>query len=43
MEVEEASRNRVKGIKKFSRHKLHMTGKILHIDADKDYLEKCLK
>ena len=43
IEVEEASRNRVKGIKKLSRHKLHMTGKILHIDADKDYLEKCLK
>lgn len=42
-ELEEASRNRIKGIKKLSRHKLHMTGKILHIDADKDYLDKCLK
>ena len=42
-EVEEESRFRIKGIKKLSRHKLHMTGKILHIDADKDYLDKCLK
>ena len=42
-EVEEASRVRIKGLKKLSRHKLHMTGKILHIDADKDYLDKCLK
>ena len=42
-EVEEASRVRIKGLKKLARHKLHMTGKILHIDADKDYLDKCLK
>lgn len=43
VEASEASKQRIKGIKKLSRHKLHMTGKILHIDADKDYLEKCLK
>ena len=42
-EIEEASRIRIKGIKKVPRAKLHMTGKILHIDADKDYLNKCLK
>ena len=42
-EVEEASKQRIKGIKKSSRYKLHMTGKILHIDADKEYLEKCIK
>ena len=41
-EVEEAAKLRIKGIKKSSRYKLHMTGKILHIDADKEYLEKCL-
>ena len=34
--------NRIKGIKKTTRTKLHMTGKILHIDSDKDYLDKCL-
>ena len=43
MEAIEVSRIRIKGIKKLSRYKLHMTGKILHIDADKDYLDKCLK
>ena len=43
IEATEESRFRIKGIKKLSRHKLHMTGKILHIDADKDYLDKCLK
>lgn len=43
IEVEEMANDRIKGIKKMSRHKLHMTGKILHIDADKDYLDKCLK
>lgn len=37
------STNRIKGIKIKSRSKLHMTGKILHIDADKEYLDKCLK
>ena len=42
-EVEEAAKLRIKGIKKSSRYKLHMTGKILHIDADKEYLEKCIK
>jgi spore coat assembly protein len=35
--------NKIKGIKNQPRAKLHMTGKILHIDADKDYLAKCLK
>ena len=38
----EVSLDRIKGIKRFSRYKMHMTGKILHIDSDKDYLEKCL-
>ncbi len=42
-EAIEQTNDRIKGIKKLSRYKLHMTGKILHIDADKDYLEKCLK
>lgn len=42
-EVDDSTRIRIKGIKKISRFKLHMTGKILHIDADKDYLDKCLK
>lgn len=42
-EDEENTNNRIKGVKKFSRGKMHMTGKILHVDADKDYLEKCLK
>jgi len=41
--VEESSLNRIKGITKLSRHKMHMTGKILHVDSDKNYLEKCLK
>lgn len=40
--VEEDTTTRIKSIKKLSRNKLHMTGKILHIDADKTYLEKCL-
>lgn len=35
--------NRIKGIKNKPRAKLHMTGKILHVDSDKDYLDKCLK
>ena len=35
--------DRIKFIKKMSSNKLHMNGKILHIDADKDYLDKCLK
>lgn len=39
----EQTANRIKGIKKTTRTKLHMTGKILHIDADKEYLDKCLK
>lgn len=43
LSVEESSNDRIKGIKKLSRYKMHMTGKILHIDADKVYLEKCLK
>ena len=43
IEAEILSNNRIKGIKKLSRYKMHMTGKILHIDADKTYLEKCLK
>ena len=43
IEAENLSNNRVKGIKKLSRNRMHMTGKILHIDADKTYLEKCLK
>ena len=38
----EVSLDRIKGVKRFSRYKMHMTGKILHIDSDKDYLEKCL-
>ena len=42
-EAIEMARIRIKGIKKIPRFKLHMTGKILHIDADKDYLDKCLK
>ena len=42
-EDEENTNNRINGVKKFSRGKMHMTGKILHVDADKDYLEKCLK
>lgn len=37
------SSQRIKDIKKLSRFRMHMTGKILHIDADKSYLEKCLK
>ena len=41
-EVENTSKDRIKGIKKLSRHKMHMTGKILHVDADKTYLDKCL-
>lgn len=40
---ERSSINRISGIKKLSRHKVHMTGKILHIDSDEKYLEKCLK
>lgn len=43
LSVEESSNDRIKGIKKLSRYKMHMTGKILHIDADKVYLDKCLK
>ena len=43
IEAQNISNIRIKGIKKFSRNKMHMTGKILHIDADKIYLEKCLK
>ena len=43
IEATEESRFRIKEIKKLSRYKMHMTGKILHIDADKDYLSKCLK
>lgn len=43
LQLEESTNNRIKPIKKMLRHKLHMTGKILHIDADKDYLDKCLK
>ena len=43
IECEQLTNNRIKGIKKLSRFKMHLTGKILHIDADKDYLEKCLK
>ena len=43
IEVEKNTHDRIKPIKKLLRHKLHMTGKILHIDADKDYLDKCLK
>lgn len=43
LDIDEAANQRIKVIKKLSRHKMHMTGKILHIDADKDYLEKCLK
>ena len=35
--------NRIKNIFKLSRHKMHMTGKILHIDGDKVYLDKCLE
>jgi spore coat assembly protein len=35
--------NKIKGIKNQPRAKLHMTGKILHVDSDKDYLDKCLK
>ena len=41
--LDETTTNRVKSIKRVSRNKLHMTGKILHIDADKIYLDKCLK
>ena len=40
---EKNSLNRIKGVTKLSRHKMHMTGKILHIDADQKYLDKCLK
>ena len=40
LSVEESSNDRIKGIKKLSRYKMHMTGKILHIDADKVYLVK---
>ena len=43
IELEKNTHDRIKPIKKLLRHKLHMTGKILHIDADKDYLDKCLK
>jgi spore coat assembly protein len=43
LESEKVTNNRINGIKKLSRYKMHMTGKILHIDADKDYLAKCLK
>lgn len=43
LESEKVTNNRINGIKKLSRYKMHMTGKILHIDADKDYLSKCLK
>ena len=44
VEKEEAmSLNRIKSVTKLSRHKMHMTGKILHIDADQKYLDKCLK
>ena len=42
-EIEKRSLSRINGIKKLSRHKVHMTGKILHIDSDEKYLEKCLK
>ena len=42
-ENERNSISRISGIKKLSRHKVHMTGKILHIDSDEKYLEKCLK
>ena len=40
---EKNSYNRIKGITKLYRHKMHMTGKILHIDSDEKYLNKCLK
>ena len=39
---DEKINNRIKNIFKLSRHKMHMTGKILHIDGDKNYLDKCL-
>lgn len=40
---EKNSLNRIKNITKLYRHKIHMTGKILHIDSDEKYLNKCLK
>ena len=40
---EKNSYNRIKGITKLYRHKMHMTGKILHIDSDEQYLNKSLK
>ena len=40
---EKNSFNRIKSITKLYRHKMHMTGKILHIDSDEKYLNKCLK
>lgn len=39
---DEKINNRIKNIFKLSRHKMHMTGRILHIDGDKFYLEKCV-
>ena len=43
LESEKDTNNRINGIKKLSRYKMHMTGKILHIDSDEMYLDKCLK
>lgn len=40
---EKNSFERIKNITKLYRHKMHMTGKILHIDSDEKYLNKCLK
>lgn len=40
---EKKALNRIKNITKLYRHKMHMTGKILHIDSDEKYLNKCLK
>lgn len=42
-EKENENLKRLKPFTKLHRHKLHMTGKILHIDGDNTYLEKCLK
>lgn len=43
LQLEKKSKERLNQLTKLSRHKLHMTGKILHIDGDKKYLDKCLE
>ena len=41
-EIEKKAMKRVDGVTKLSRFKMHLPGKILHIDGDKFYLDKCL-